>query len=383
MQYCLLQLALTKYPARLIEASKEAGVVKMDIPFEINVDYLIDHVDRARREVSSGLRVDEPELNDIVHDCRPMRLAIKRVRRIAPRNISILIQGPSGTGKKLIGRLLHKLSQRSMRPLEIFNCGAIPEDLLEVELFGSEIYDPLDDATKTTKGRLEQANNSTLFLDEVSELPLQIQVKLLRAIEDGEFTRVGGTKTIKADIRFISATNHRLNEEVAGGKFRADLFYRLAEDVVSLPALQNRDDDVSLITQYLLPELCKKLGYEEKTANAGALNLLKKYPFPGNVRELSNILVRAIVHSDSNQISKVDIEDALSISPVPDDPTTILEKPLGQSFSLNDLLDQVARHYINRAGEATNKNRGKASKLLGFNNYQTLSKRMDKLGIKW
>ncbi|SVE06028.1 uncharacterized protein METZ01_LOCUS458882, partial [marine metagenome] len=126
MQNSLLMLALTKYPARLIEASEKGGVVEVDVPFEINVDYLIDRVDRARREVSPGLQVDKPELNDIIHDCRPMRLAIERVRRIAPRNISILIEGQSGTGKKLIGRLLHTLSQRSMRPLETFNCGAIP-----------------------------------------------------------------------------------------------------------------------------------------------------------------------------------------------------------------------------------------------------------------
>ena len=376
-------LAHTKYPARLIEASKEAGVVEIEVPFDISVDYLIDRADRARRDVSGGLRVDAPEFNDIIHDCRPMRNAVARAQRIAPRSISVLIEGLSGTGKELFATAIHRQSRRHERPLVTVNCGSIPEGLLEMELFGSETEDPLAGTTKRKRGRFEQANHSTLFLDEVSELPPNIQVRLLRTIEDGEFTRVGGTRSIKADIRYISATNRKLNEEVAAGRFRADLFYRLAEDVISLPTLRNRQDDVSLIVRHLLPRLVERLGYVTKQLNAGALNVLKKYPFPGNVRELSNVLVRAIVHSERNSISKSDIENALSIAPMPDDAMNLLDTPLNENFRLNEHLDTITRHFIERAREESDNNLGKASELLGFTNYQTLSSRIKKLGIDW
>ncbi len=381
-------LSNTRHPATLIEASKEAGVVKINVPFEFSVDVLIERADQARREVSTGPRLDTPEFKNIIHDCRPMRRAVERALRVAPRSIRVLIEGESGTGKELFARFIHAQSSRRTRPLHTVNCGAIPENLLEVELFGSEIEDPLEGATKKNRGRFEQADHSTLFLDEVSELPMHLQVKLLRAIEDGEITRVGGTRPVKLHVRYLCGSNRPLNEEVAKGRFRADLFYRLAEDVISLPPLRERGDDISLITNYLMEALSDKLKLEKKdqgpwTLSAGARNVLKRYAFPGNVRELANILTRAIVHAESLEISRAEIQDALNIARVPEDAGKVLERRLDENFDLTALLDEITRHYIARAGEQTDKNRSKAAALLGFNHYQTLSKRMQKLGIKW
>ncbi len=380
-------LSDTRYPATLIEASKEAGVVKMNVPFEFSVDVLIERADRARREASTGPRLDTPEFKNIIHDCRPMRRAMERAARVAPRSIRVLIEGESGTGKELFARFIHAQSSQRTRALHTVNCGAIPQNLLEVELFGSETEDPLEGATKKNRGRFEQANHSTLFLDEINELPTHLQVKLLRAIEDGEVTRVGGTRPVKLHIRYLCASHHPLNEEVAKGNFRADLFYRLAEDVISLPPLRERGDDISLITNYLMDILSGKLKLEKNkgpwTLSAGAKNVLKRYAFPGNVRELANILTRAIVHAESLEITRAEIEDALNIARVPEDASKVLERRLDENFDLKALLDEITGHYITRAGEQTNKNISKAAALLGFNHYQTLSKRMKKLGMKW
>ncbi len=381
-------LSDTRYPATLIEASKEAGVLKMNVPFEFSVDVLIERADWARREASTGPRLDTPEFKNIIHNCRSMHRAMERALRVASRSIRVLIEGESGTGKELFARFIHAQSSRRTRTLHTVNCGAIPQNLLEVELFGSETEDPLEGVTKKNPGRFEQANHSTLFLDEISELPMHLQVKLLRAIEDGEITRVGGTRPVKLHIRYLCASHRPLNEEVAKGSFRADLFYRLAEDVISLPPLRERGDDISLITHYLMETLSEKLKLEKKdkgpwTLSAGARNVLKRYPFPGNVRELANILTRAIVHAESLEITRAEIEDALNIARVPEDASKVLERRLDENFDLTALLDEITRHYITRAGEQTDKNRSKAAILLGFNHYQTLSKRMKKLGIKW
>lgn len=381
-------LANTRFTVDLFEASPEAGVQEINLPFELYADFIPDLLSRAdarRKQSVLGELPEAPGFEDIVHRCPAMVSAVQRARRIAPRNVSVLIEGESGTGKELFARAIHKGSARAMKPFITVNCGAIPSDRVEIDLFGQERGSA---SGRLSKGYFENAHSGTIFLDEVGELEPNIQVKLLRAFQEGEIVRVGGSRPISVNVRSVAATSRRLNEEVAAGRFRRDLFYRLAADVVRLPPLRERDSDLALIMDDLLVKINKEdlrdepgFRYKDVRLTAGGRTALRAYHWPGNVREMRNILVRAAVHSQTDAIGKAEVEEALNIAPVRSE-QQILDRPIAEGFDLDEPLNDVARHYIARALDQADHNVGRAARLLGFNNYQTLSNRMMKLGLK-
>lgn len=223
-----------------------------------------------------------------------MRAVHEKVRQVAPTMATVLISGESGTGKELVARAIHNLSSRKEGPFVTLNCGALPESLIESELFGYE-RGAFTGATATKIGRVEQANGGTLFLDEVGEMNAKTQVDFLRVLQEREFRRVGGSHPIKVDVRFIAATNKSLEDAVRAGTFREDLFYRLAVVPIKLPPLRDRTEDIPLLASLFVRQCCSEYGRPEKTFSAAALQELREYPWPGNVRELRNVVERLVV----------------------------------------------------------------------------------------
>ena len=257
-------LAKTRFPAELIESSKEHGVRTASVPFDIAADFLPDLLARPDRELerlAAGLPPEAPEFSAIVHRSPVMQRVIARARRVAPRSIPVLIEGESGTGKELLARAIHQASPRRDRPFVTVNCGAIAPDLVESELFGHE-KGAFTGAGAQRRGYFEAAHTGTLFLDEIGELPKPAQVKLLRALQEGEVTRVGATAPTRVDVRILAATNRTLAAEVAAGRFREDLFYRLAVAVIDLPPLREREGDAGLLLDRLLDQVNRESGTE-------------------------------------------------------------------------------------------------------------------------
>ncbi|MBP7147017.1 MAG: sigma 54-interacting transcriptional regulator [Acidobacteria bacterium] len=238
----------------------------------------------------------------------PLMMTVARlVERVAPSDATILILGESGTGKELIARALHALSPRRRGPFIAINCAAIPETLLENELFGHE-KGAYTGANATAIGKVEAAEKGTLFLDEIGEMPLQLQSKILRLLQDHTYDRIGGTKTRKADVRIVTATNRELKAEVAAKRFREDLYYRLSVVPVTLPALRERPEDIPVIARAILERLARDLGRPALRLSDGAMARLLAYRWPGNVRELENELERAAVLATGDEIAPSDLE---------------------------------------------------------------------------
>jgi transcriptional regulator with PAS, ATPase and Fis domain len=356
------------------------------VPFDISAEFIPDLLrkpDKELERLSAGLAVEAPEFKDIIHQSAEMRRVIAMARRVAARSIPVLIEGESGTGKELLARAIHRSSLRRSGPLITINCGAIAPELVESELFGHE-KGAFTGATSRRIGHFEEANGGSLFLDELGELQLPMQVKLLRAIQEGEITRVGSSKPTKLDVRLIAATNRTLINDVAEGSFREDLFYRLAVAVIQLPPLRERKGDKGLLIEHCLKminqESASEPGFKEKKLSAAGKNLLLRHDWPGNVRELINTLRRAVVWSSGSVIDEDDVRSALLPvrSPGSDD---ILNKTLGDGFKLRELLDEIESHYLKRAMAEAQGNKKKATELLGLANYQTVSSRLLKHGL--
>ncbi|MDD9981539.1 MAG: sigma-54 dependent transcriptional regulator [Gammaproteobacteria bacterium] len=379
-------LAKTRFPAELIESSRQHGVRTASVPFDISADYLPDLLrqpDRELERLSAGLPPEAPEFDAIVHSCRVMQRAILRARRVAPRSVPVLIEGETGTGKELMARAIHRASPRRERPFIAVNCGALPPELVESELFGHE-KGAFTGADRMRKGYFEAAGGGTLFLDEIGELPALAQVKLLRVLQEGEVVRVGATKSLGVDVRVVAATNRTLTQEITEGRFREDLYYRLAVAVLKLPPLRERPGDVGPLVDRLLDQINEESahepGFRNKKLSASARNVLIRQSWPGNVRELLNTLRRAAIWSDGTTIETEDVREALL--PVPrDDGDRVLDRALGNGFSLPDLLANVARHYLARAMEEAAGNKSRAAELVGLASYQTLTNWLSKYGV--
>ncbi len=380
-------LGKTRFPAELLESSKDHGLRTVSVPFDISADFIPDLLreqDERLREGSAAESPEAPEFSDIVHRSRVMARLIQRARRVAVRNVPVLIEGESGTGKEMFARAIHRASTRRERTFIAVNCGAIPDELIESELFGHE-KGAFTDAKQPRKGYFEAADGGTLFLDELGELPGTAQVKLLRAVQEGEVVRLGATKPLKVDVRIIAATNRTLTEEIAAGKFREDLFYRLAVAVLKIPPLRERTGDLGVLVDHLLTQVNREAavepGYREKKLSAGARNLLIGHAWPGNVRELLNTLRRAAIWSDGAAISSEDVREALlpAAATIRQDP---LGKPLGGGFNLPELLKDVARSYLQRAMDEAHGNKTKAAELVGLSSYQTLTNWLAKYEVE-
>jgi transcriptional regulator with PAS, ATPase and Fis domain len=382
-----LLLGKTRFPAELIESSRQHGVRTVNLPFEISVDFIPDLLrerdERLRRE-SAAESPESPEFSDIVYRSRVMQRLIERARRVALHNVPVLIEGESGTGKEMLARAIHRASPRRDKAFVPVNCGAIPSELVESELFGHE-KGAFTGATQARMGHFETAHGGTLFLDELGELPAPVQVKLLRTLQEGEIVRVGASKPITVDVRVVAATHRTLTDEIVAGRFREDLFYRLAVAILKLPPLRERAGDIGPLIDHCLAKVNQDAavasGLPHKKLSAGARNLLTGHPWKGNVRELLNTLRRAAIWCDGVAISSEDIREALL--PTVGLPTQeILNRPLGGGLNLADLLKSVARHYLGRAIDEAHGNKTKAAELVGLPSYQTLSNWLEKYEVE-
>ncbi len=380
-----LLLAKARYPARLIESSREQGVKEVCIPFELSAEFspVPKEADDALTRLMQGLPPESPAFTAIVHRCAEMKRTVAMAHRLALRDVPVLIQGESGTGKELFARAIHQASSRSSKPFIAVNCGAIPQELVDAELFGYE-KGAFTGATATRTGYFESADGGTLFLDEIGELPLASQVRLLRVLQEREVTRVGATKPKHIDIRIIAATNRVLPIEIQAGRFREDLFHRLAVGVLLLPPLREREGDLGLLIDSLLAaintEAASQPGYKHKNVDTSARNILIGHTWPGNVRELHNTLLRASIWASGDKITGEDISASLAVT-VPPKGETLLGRPLEAGISLPELMAEVARHYLERAMAQAHGNKSEASRLLGLGSYQTLSNWLQKYGV--
>lgn len=301
------------------------------------------------------------------------------IKRVAPTRTNVLIMGESGTGKELAAEAIHFNSPRKDRPFVTINCGAIPENLIESELFGHK-KGSFTGAIADTKGLLAQGDGGTIFFDEIGELPFQLQVKLLRAIQERRFLPIGSTKYISVDVRIISATNRDLEKEVARGRFREDLYYRLNVISFRMPPLREHPEDVPMLAEYFLERFCQEQGKSLNGISQEALNVLLRYPFPGNVRELENLVERAVAF----ETKEIVLVDSLPEKVVR---SALGEKPLGaqilmppEGLDLNTVLEEFERDLLLQALKQADGVKIKAAKLLNIS-FRSLRYRLAKFGF--
>jgi two-component system response regulator AtoC len=312
-------------------------------------------VTRLRRQVKTEAR--HP---DLVVKSPAMVQAVELAEKVAPHPSTVLVTGESGTGKELIARLIHSASSRDDQAFVPVNCGAIPENLLESELFG-HVRGAFTGAERDRVGLFEEADKGTLFLDEIGELPVSLQVKLLRALQDREIRRVGESVTRKIDVRIVAATARDLEKEVEQGTFRSDLFYRLNVVNIHLPPLRHRGEEVPLLAAHFLAKYNESLGTSVQGIDSAAMNHLVGYPWPGNVRELENVIERAIVLTDGEKVTPEQLPQ-----PVRDGESRIngLDSLPEDELSVKKRTAALEKQLIARALQVTGGNRTRASDLL-------------------
>ena len=347
-----------------VEAIKVGAIDYITKPIEL--DELLILVDRVaeRRGLIRENELLKQELGKtgvtaekIIYKSAQMVELINMASRVSSSRASILIQGESGTGKELLARLIHQLSPRLHKPIVVVNCGALQENLLESELFGHE-KGSYTGASSRRIGRFEEADGGTLFLDEIGELSPSIQVKLLRFLQEREISRLGSNINIAVDVRIISATNRDLETQVKEGSFREDLFYRLKVVAMSLPPLRERKEDLPALLDHFMEKFARENGRNIQGMTAEARDLLLKYDYPGNVRELVNIMERAVVIARDNYITVSDL-------PFKSDSFT---ESSGKrlSGSLRDSLEELEKHLISEALTKAADNQSKAAEILGM-----------------
>jgi len=296
------------------------------------------------------------ETQSVVGNSKAIRQVLELVEQVAPSSATVLIQGESGSGKEWLANLLHKASPRRDKPFIKVSCAALPETLLEAELFGYE-RGAFTGAVTRKEGRFELANGGTLFLDEVGEITLAMQVKLLRVLQTGEFERLGGTRTIRSDVRLIAATNADLAKAMAEGRFREDLFYRLNVISITMPSLKERIEDVPLLAAHFVRVFREKNGKRIKGISTEAMELLKSYSWPGNVRELENTIERAVVLSKGDTITPADLPENIAREPKP---RSEIKIPIGMP------LEEVEKKVIMETLRRSNGEKTTTAKILGI-----------------
>ncbi|MBK57620.1 MAG: sigma-54-dependent Fis family transcriptional regulator [Pseudomonas sp.] len=345
-------------------------------------DFLTKPVDlgRLRELVNTALRLRTPNPNELTVDSRllgaspPMNLLRKQIGKLARSQAPVYISGESGSGKELVARLIHEQGPRHEQPFVPVNCGAIPSELMESEFFGHK-KGSFTGAMEDKPGLFQAANGGTLFLDEVADLPLPMQVKLLRAIQEKAVRAVGGAKEVVVDVRILCATHKDLASEVAAGRFRQDLYYRLNVIELRVPPLRERREDIAQLAEVMLRRLAHECGETPARLQPDALAKLQSYRFPGNVRELENMLERAYTLCEGEEIKPSD----LRLSDAPGMPENG-EASLAQIDNLEDHLEEVERKLIMQALEETRWNRTAAAQRLGLS-FRSMRYRLKKLGL--
>jgi DNA-binding NtrC family response regulator len=373
---------------------------KETLPFNLKV--VADAALKAHTEMKAAtafkprLTVEEHQ-DSIVGTSPAMQQVFKMIGRVSLSDAPVMITGESGSGKELVARAVHHYSARSTKSFVAINCAAIPEQLLESELFGHE-KGAFTGASGQRVGRFEQCNNGTLFLDEIGDMPIQLQSKILRVLQDGQFSRVGGNETLRSDVRIITATNKNLEQEVAAKAFREDLFYRLNVVRIQLPPLRQRTEDIRLLAEYFLRKVATRLRLPQLELSEEAARVLEGHSWPGNVRELENIIQRACVLATSELILPKDLplgqevcsssppssaaENAADTSPNPISTESAIAALLeaAQKDSDVQLLPWLEREFTLFAMKNTKGNQVRAAKLLGITR-ATLRKRIERFGI--
>ncbi len=346
-------------------------------------DFVTKPVDlgRLRELVATALRIRSPEGEDapvdnrLLGDSPPMKALRKQIQKLARSQAPVYISGESGSGKELVARLIHEQGPRAEQPFVPVNCGAIPSELMESEFFGHK-KGSFTGAIEDKQGLFQAANGGTLFLDEVADLPLPMQVKLLRAIQEKAVRAVGGQQEVVVDVRILCATHKDLAAEVAAGRFRQDLYYRLNVIELRVPPLRERREDIAQLATVMLARLADGSGLAAAKLQPEALEKLKNYRFPGNVRELENMLERAYTLCEDDQISAADLRLADAGGPSGE----AGETSLAQIDNLEDYLEGIERKLIMQALEETRWNRTAAAQRLGLT-FRSMRYRLKKLGI--
>ena len=370
-----------------VEAMNEGAYDYLPKPFDN--DELKDTIAKAlqlktlkdeKAHIDSELK-ESLHYGRIVGNSPRMQHIYEVIEQVAPTRTNVLITGESGTGKELIARAIHDQSERADKPFVVINCGSIPETLVESEFFGYK-KGAFTGANHDKKGLFEAADTGTLFLDEIGELNLQMQVRLLRVLQERGFKPVGSNEDVSVDIRILAATNKNLEEEVIAGRFREDLFYRINVVEIKVPPLRERKSDLRALAQHFLEKYSREAGKEITKISSYAVDLLKKYDFPGNIRELENLIERSVALSTTNIL-------------LPDSLTLSIHKrrwiegiqnrrfdldEVAKGVALDSILEEIEKAYLEKALEFSNGSKNKAAELLGIS-FRSFRYRCSKLGI--
>ncbi|HEY3127998.1 MAG TPA: sigma-54 dependent transcriptional regulator [Acidobacteriota bacterium] len=371
------------------EAFKKGAADLISKPFKIaELEERIGRLMVAKRnqvkaEIQTSARRPFLEPHNMVGQGPAIQIVFRLIDMVADTNATVLITGESGTGKELVARAIHDSSPRRKNSFVALNCGAIPENLLEDELFG-HVRGAYTDARGSRIGRFEQANGGTLFLDEIGNMPLSLQVKLLRVLEEKQFEKLGSDETVKVDVRIVTATNSELREKVKRGEFRDDLFYRLHVVPIHLPPLRERPEDIPLLATHFLQLFSQEHGLPPKQLDTGAIKHLKQYDWPGNIRELRNVLELAFVTSRDRTILEVGDFPTLRAVKI----AGVEEKPLLQNYmrlpeggiDLNQVVAELEKSLICQSLERTGGNKGQAARLLSLKR-TTLVEKLRRLNL--
>lgn len=379
-----------------IEATKLGAFDYILKPFDIpDILKLITQALEASRFMRSRVEIDIlPKTSShevIIGQSKPMQEIYKAIGRVAPTEATVLIRGESGTGKELVARAVYQHSQRAEKPFLVINCVAIPETLLESELFGYE-KGAFTGAVNRRMGRIEQANGGTIFLDEIGDMPFSIQSKILRLLQEKSIERLGGREPIPVDVRIIAATNRDLEAGLTEGKFREDLYYRLKVVTIWLPPLRERLQDISRLADYFLDRYARSMDIDNPGMTDETRGVLKKYQWPGNVRELANTIQKALIFSRGYPIRPEDISQVIEGETMikEGEPSTDESiRPWARKALMNEpgmnkfetLMDHVASALISEALDITGGNRSRAAKILGVSR-PTLQSKIERYGIK-
>ena len=370
-----------------VDAIKAGAFDYVTKPFDqAELSAVIAKAAKAHDVAQRSVRADAKARAAIIGESPQLQEVFKIIDKVADTPSTVLINGESGTGKELIASALHGASSRRDKPFIKINCAAIPHNLLESELFGYE-RGAFTGAVTSKPGRFELADGGTLFLDEIGEIPVEMQVKLLRALQEGEFERVGGIKTTRVDVRLIAATNRDLQAEIEAGRFRKDLYYRLAVVPIVLPPLRERRTDIPMLAGHFVEKYNRKLNKKIESISDDAMALLQAYNWPGNIRELENLIERVLLFADGPSITAKDLPDPVrqgSGTPAPALSAAPLEASTGEG-GLKDIVRMKAaeleKDLITKALEETGGNVTRAARLLQISR-KSLQTKMKEFGLR-
>jgi DNA-binding NtrC family response regulator len=387
-------LGKSRYPATFFQTFR-GQLRTTTVPYDLVDDFvpeLLRNPDLNFQHLAARNPSEVAGFEDIVGESQAIRMAVGRAQRAALRDVPVLLLGESGTGKEMFARAIHAASHRKNQRFEAINCAAIPRELLESELFG-HVRGAFTGADRAREGAFMRANGGTLFLDEVGECDPLMQTKLLRALQPPPgtgpchrvFYPVGASEPAVCDVRIVAATNRDLVQEIKANRFREDLYYRLAVITLRLPPLRERRRDIPLLVESFLRQINEDFGrqepgYRHKRVSATGMEFVKRYPWPGNVRQLYNALLQAAVMADGDTLDRQDLVAATG--GLRDDPDlNVLEQPLGDGFNLDEHLKAIQCHYLRRAMEEARGVKTRAAKLLGLASYQALDAQLKRLGV--